>query len=451
MPGHQKVRMSELEALQRPFYVDPGINKIGATGRRTRNSRVSKAAAASAKTAGITTGVRRKWKAAIKKFSKPQPGYPRFLFRGIRPNSGGGAEVSEKLNTTEGVVPHAFTSGDDYDLFDTPNLRQVVNAHLSGSHAGNSPFSSWTPSMGIAMKYTTEDGRLAMLDTTLLNNRESPESAPPLSDPALVFHVPDLVETEMAGVEDDWEWDYEFLVYRPVTRPAFRSVAVGEIRDAGWGYKHDHGTKGDNLEVDGLPHPVREEDVVVARAVAELYRLQDAARNNSPAVALNATAAFLSVKHRRKGELDDADLQVLTRQLAADLAAWRASGDEALLVNPQQFTKGMLDSKFMVRMLVDIQKQPPLKQPEPVRESAPVPEPVPEPVSEPLPEPLSEPVPKSKKRKADDDDDLQPPSPKRQRIVKKAEPVRGRPRTRAPRKKSIAQTLAERSASDPDL
>lgn len=462
MSGHKKVRKSELEALQRPFYVDPGTNKIGATGGRTRETRVSKAAVASARAAGITTGVRKKWTAAIKKFSKPQPTYPRFLFRGIRPDSGGGAKVSERLNTIEGVVPHAFTSDDKYDLFNTPNLRQVVNAHLSGSWAGNSPFSSWTPSMRYAMRYTTEDGRLAMLDTTLLNNRENPESAPPLSDPAIVFHVPDLVKTGLAGVDDHDVWDYEFLVYRPVARPAFRSVAIEEIRDAGWTYKTDRSGK---VEDDGLQHPLRGEDVAVARAVAELYRIQDPVRNNSPAVALNATAAFLSVKHRYKEELDEDDLQVLTQQLAADLAAWRASGDEAPLVNPEQFTKGMHDSEFMVRMLVDIQEQqhqeqeqqpeqapPPLNQPVPVFEPVSVSQPEPVSKSEPVFDPESD----SNKRKADHEDDdnaneeLQPPSPKRQHTVKKRATVRGRrPRTRAPRM-SLAQALAEKFASGPD-
>lgn len=257
-------------------------------------------------------------------------------------NSAGGAKVSEKLNTTEGVVPHAFTVCGDYDLFDTPNLRQVVNAHLAGSYAGNSPFSSWTPNMGVAMKYTTEDGRLAMLDTSLLNHKGSSESEPPLSDPPLVFHVPDLVKVDMAAVEDDYEFDYEFLVYRPVTKPAYRSFGVGEIRGAGWGYKHDYESNGsDDDDDDVSPHTIREEDV---------------------AVALNARAAFLSVHYRWKEELDEADLQLLTRLLAADLEAWRASGDEAPLVNPNQFTKGMYDAKFVVRVLGDLQRQQPQKQ-----------------------------------------------------------------------------------------
>ncbi|KAK7958501.1 hypothetical protein PG988_013349 [Apiospora saccharicola] len=446
MSGNRKARKSELEALQLPFYVDPGTNKVG---RRTRNSRVSKAASASATAAGIATGTRRKWAAAIEKFSKPQPGYPRFLFRGIRPNSGGGAKVSEKLNTAEGVVPHAFAACEDYGLFDTPNLRQVVNAHLAGSHAGNSPFSSWTPSMGVAMKYTTEDGRLAMLDTTLLNHKEESESASTISDPSMVFHVPDLVKTKMALVSDDTEFDYEFLVYRPAIKPAFRSVGLGEIRDAGWDYKHRHHGRNSysnkNKDDDGPDH-IREEDVAVARAVAELYRQQDANRNNSPAVALNVTAAFLSVQYHWKEELDEEDLQVLARLLAADLEAWRASGEEAPLVNPEQFTKGMYDAKFMVRMLVDMQKQPPPTQPEPEHE----------PEHEPEPEPESEP--ESKKRKREDDDDgdnadeeLQPPGPKRQCEVTNVEPIRGRPRTWVLRKLPKARAKAVKSDSDPDL
>ncbi|KAK8061849.1 hypothetical protein PG994_008215 [Apiospora phragmitis] len=435
MSGKKKVRILELEALQRPFYVDPGSNKVsGTTGRRTRKSRVSKAVSASAKASGIATKTRRKWEAAIAKFSQPQPGYPRFLCRGIRPNSGGGNQVSEKLNTIESVVPHAFTSSEDYDLFDTPNLRQVFNAHLAGATAGNSPFPSWTPSMGVVMKYTTEDGSLAMLDTTLLGYKGSSESEQSLSEPPLVFHVPDLVKVDMAAVDNEYEFDYEFLVYRPVTKSAYHSVGIGEIRGAGWSYKHDYDKVGgengdDGDDDDGSPCPIREEDVAVARAVAELYRRQ-ATTYNSPAVAPNATATFRSVQYRSKKDLDEADLQVLTRLLAADLEAWRASGDPAPLVNPDQFTKGIHDSKFMVLILVDIQQQKqqqeqqqqPLKQPGPVTAS------------------------KSKKRKADDEDDnadgeFQPPRPKRQHKDGKAEPVRGRPRTRA----------APRELPEPDL
>lgn len=355
----KKVRKSELEALTQPFYVEPGNNNLSeTTGRRTRNSRVSKAAADSSRRHGDPTGPRKRWAAAIEKFSERQPSYPRFLFRGIRPDSGGG---DGSLNNASGVVPHAFRYNEEYCLFNTPNLRQVVNAHCHGEQAGNSPFSSWTPSMTVAITYSTEGGRVAMLDTARLAKEDEGKE-----EKYRVFHVPDLEKVDMTQhrYSGNESYEYEYLVYGPVYKPAYRSATVQDLIGAGWprdAFNHyREGGRWPTGPADEDSRRVSAKDIAAARAVAELYRGQSLThREDEPAVTLTATTAFLSVLHSWRPELDKAEIKLLAEHIDTDIKSWRDSGDETPLVNPDQYTIGMPDAKLMLQMLIGIQQQQP--------------------------------------------------------------------------------------------
>ncbi|KAK8868253.1 hypothetical protein PGQ11_006831 [Apiospora arundinis] len=451
----KKAKMSELEALQQPFYVDAGSNTLSKDKvRRTRNSRVSKKAAEWSKKASGVHAPRKKWVAAAMKFSLRQPRYPRFLFRGIRPDSGGGEEMSTNLNTAEGVVPHAFMKDETYDLFNTPNLRQVVNDHINGEPTGNSPFASWTPSLAVAMTYAAEGGRVALLDTYRLEveyNAAGKEEDKKCCMPYRVFSVPDLASAGMAHKKFNWANNpdsYEYLVFGPVRKPAYRSVAVEDILGTGWTWdalaQYGQGRMWP-LGPAEESRRIREKDITVARAVAKLYRDQtDTLSEDDPAVTLNATTAFLAVPHSWRKELDESEIKLLTDLVVDDIKEWRESRKEIWpIVAPWQNTKHLPDTTLMVQMLEGCENVilPPRQQPQPQQ-------------PEPKPEAKSEPEQTGKKRKAEDDIDASndeptpPPSPKRQRTEEKVKPRERRPsRSYYPRK---AVKTRVRTDSDPD-
>ena len=113
---------------------------------------------------------------------------PRFLFRGFSPTSGGGFAG---LNTDQAIIPHGFLDGTaTRSISDVEDLQDMLDYHLQNDDTTsegkpmNSCFSSWTPSLEVALSFAgqTENSRIAIVDTSLLDENIK------------VFHTADLCE-----------------------------------------------------------------------------------------------------------------------------------------------------------------------------------------------------------------------------------------------------------------
>ncbi|KAF2433084.1 hypothetical protein EJ08DRAFT_694750 [Tothia fuscella] len=99
---------------------------------------------------------------------------PRFLFRSFDPLSGGNAS----LNTPTKFTPLAFYLGVGHEsIYDIPDPDAVIGNHISGSHDDPlTEFSSWTPSLLLALALAADDdheghvSQIALLDTTGLRD-----------------------------------------------------------------------------------------------------------------------------------------------------------------------------------------------------------------------------------------------------------------------------------------
>ncbi|KAK9413392.1 putative Major facilitator superfamily (MFS) profile domain-containing protein [Seiridium unicorne] len=136
---------------------------------------------------------------------------PRFLFRGFSWQSGG---ALKGLNGQDGVIPHGFLGGKTpSNMYDEKDLRDQIHGHLSGWNV-NTHFSSWAADFRTAAAYAIRpNSYMAIMDTSLVENHVS------------VYHVPDLYH---AGLSGAW-FPHEYLVYGPITGPAYHCVEWSDI------------------------------------------------------------------------------------------------------------------------------------------------------------------------------------------------------------------------------
>lgn len=165
---------------------------------------------------------------------------PRFLFRGFNRHSGGGIPG---LNTTEGIVPSAFLQGNDEKL-EVDSLKESgmlllslqVLHHCCHKTTPLTPFSSWSHDWRTAVSFArtrysgTAGGRpylqkddgmhIAVLDTWALGDEEMLRNK--------IFHVPQFRDANVRHLNIPCEW----LIWGPVSGPAYRCVPVSTIRQA---------------------------------------------------------------------------------------------------------------------------------------------------------------------------------------------------------------------------
>jgi len=169
---------------------------------------------------------------------------PRFLFRGFHSASGGGSDP--RLNSVEGIVPHAFLNWEKpTNIYEIPHLYNMVNGHLRWDRGTRTAFSSWTADFWLAVRYSTGLNRyIAILDTTLIESH------------VRVYHVLSLVHAGITHMNYTHEW----LIYGPIKGPAFHCVPWKDLGNAG---------------INGLNMPVLDSwklRVLVAKEIATLFR-----------------------------------------------------------------------------------------------------------------------------------------------------------------------------------
>ncbi|KAI1261943.1 hypothetical protein F5Y18DRAFT_430715 [Xylariaceae sp. FL1019] len=144
---------------------------------------------------------------------------PRFLFRGFTKRSGAG--INPKLNSKHGVIPHGFLNGKHpTNIYDIPDLPDMINAHLSGGYHRQSDFSSWAADITVAQGFCSQGypgRRLAVLDTSKLETH------------VRAYHVPSLMKAGLTR----YIYPEEYLVYGPVRGAAYHCVRYAKLENAG--------------------------------------------------------------------------------------------------------------------------------------------------------------------------------------------------------------------------
>lgn len=168
-------------------------------------------------------------------FHSPRRQIPRFLFRGFNKYSGGGIPGQ---NTTEGICPLAFLQEHDEemevgsDMDPDVVIDRVIGHCCQRTDAPLTPFSSWSHDWRTALAFAcsrlSEDrgtrhrldedhgSHIAVLDTWALGDEETLRKR--------IFHVP---EFKIPGINYPCEW----LIWGPVSDPAYRCVSVSKIRE----------------------------------------------------------------------------------------------------------------------------------------------------------------------------------------------------------------------------
>lgn len=161
---------------------------------------------------------------------------PRFLFRGFNKHSGGGFPGQ---NTTEGITPLGFLRGYDHKMeismrMDPSDIKARVRSHCVQTTSYPSPFSSWSHDLRTALSFSytrrsygnlrdfesleeDEECYIAVLDTWAFGDEKRLRNR--------IFHVPQF---DVPHLNVTCEW----LIWGPVSGPAYRCVSLSTIREA---------------------------------------------------------------------------------------------------------------------------------------------------------------------------------------------------------------------------
>lgn len=161
---------------------------------------------------------------------------PRFLFRGFNRYSGGGFPGQ---NTTEGILPLGFIQGYDQKMevsmrMDPSDVKARARMHCVQRTSHPTPFSSWSHDLRTALGFSytrqsygnsrdyqpleeDEDCYIAVLDTWALGDEKRVRNR--------IFH---LSQFDIPGLHIPCEW----LIWGPVSGPAYRCVSLSTIREA---------------------------------------------------------------------------------------------------------------------------------------------------------------------------------------------------------------------------
>ncbi|KAI0147077.1 hypothetical protein GGR57DRAFT_506054 [Xylariaceae sp. FL1272] len=133
---------------------------------------------------------------------------PPFLFPGYRPRSQG-------QNSDRGIVPKAFVNGESpSSMYNIPDLEEMIFDHLWEDIKVPSCFTSWTPLIEVAFRFSAGHS-IAMIDTKKLGNNQ-------------IYSLTSLVSAGLAFPEQYYE-EFEYLVYGPVAGPGYYSLDLGSI------------------------------------------------------------------------------------------------------------------------------------------------------------------------------------------------------------------------------
>lgn len=147
-------------------------------------------------------------------------GTPRLLFRGFNSKSGGGHD--RRLNSRDGIMPHAFLNGEEpTEMWDIPEVYDDISNHLEGEVVRHTHFSSWTQMLVTAVDFArnhapgrprwTSSSTIAVLDT------ESMEE-----------HVWLSADLFASGLCREAFTD-EYLIYGLISGPNYHCVSVKEL------------------------------------------------------------------------------------------------------------------------------------------------------------------------------------------------------------------------------
>ncbi|KAI1495787.1 hypothetical protein F5X99DRAFT_107072 [Biscogniauxia marginata] len=214
-------------------------------------------------------------------------------------------------------------------MYDTRNLKEIIDGHLGGSTDIRTCFSSWAADFMTAKYFsnTGSRGYIAILDTTLLEKH------------VRVYHVPALAA---AGLTTKCYYK-EYLVYGPVRGNGFHCVSIDKLSPI-------HVAKTFWTSSYGLfkkpPGGTTENDlkakVKLAKRTAALFR---PSHDKRPDIIIAMTAIFCCITHDPKGSsmqsLDKELFDQITSQLSTEIQSLKLPAKrtaEVSLANPLTYT-----------------------------------------------------------------------------------------------------------------
>ncbi|KAG6357786.1 hypothetical protein INS49_013665 [Diaporthe citri] len=270
--------------------------------------------------------------------SYAKTGNPRIMFRGFHSKSGGGGDP--RLNGPNGVFPHAFLNGKEpTNMWDIPDLREMVNDHLTGWDRCASAFSSWTHFWRTAIHfshYKDERGTsIAVLDTTSMEDH--------------VWFSEDLWCADVS----EYAWSDEYLLYGPITGPKYHCISPDKLYRTTNIKALLNGSTFVFGEDPGLG-AIERAAIVSARKVAAFLQPRGASTENLAIL----TARFVSYRaHKLVGKwqrcMYDVDLEKYTQFTRDDIQvlAMRADGWDISLVDGTMDTRHCRCLKYEVQLL----------------------------------------------------------------------------------------------------
>lgn len=234
-------------------------------------------------------------------------------------------------------------------IYDIPRLRDMIEGHLARAPDITTDFSSWAADLSWILQTVhgqSPDCHIAIIDTTLLASH------------VRVYHTYDL---SAAGLTRE-RYSYEYLIYGPITGPAYHCVRITDIpredyeavhpyyqvypRDGRGNIDHAHPTGHLSAKV-----------VAAAKNIATLFRRPDDER---PDVIIAMTVACLCLPNRRaiSVPLSDHSWELIQARLVDELKSLRlpaTTSDVVGLVNPKTRTVSRLKLQKVISLLTTIE------------------------------------------------------------------------------------------------
>ncbi|KAI1084881.1 hypothetical protein F5B20DRAFT_591916 [Whalleya microplaca] len=254
-----------------------------------------------------------------------QKALPRFLFRFWNSHSGGGFDP--RLNNKNGVVPHGFLQGEEpTNMFDIPDLKVMINGHLTGRKYIRSQFSSWAADIEYVIQIASSPtAHIAILDL----NR--------LQDHVQIYHVNALFR---AGIANH-PYPHEYLAYGPIAGPAYHCVRFQDMVDRGLRRNFSSYTLHWDVHLKETSTP--SEVAITAKKIATIFQPPHEKR---PDIIIAVTAAMIGLLYRgsisgRTSEASSSILQWAIYHLRKELRTLQLPGPGSGtlgLFNPKTYT-----------------------------------------------------------------------------------------------------------------
>lgn len=220
------------------------------------------------------------------------------------------------------------------------NIRGNIDGHLCGSRGIQTYFSSWTADFKIAQGYATNNGYIAILDTTLL------------TDSVSIYYTPDLLKAGLTS----YSFPEEYIAYGRITGAGYHCVRISAIQgDMGELLPHSSSSRGYTPTTG--QQLITEHHVLAAVRIAKHFRKPNDSR---PDVVLYVTAMMLMMSNSKKGANHPQVARLMRYHLRRELRQYckPASGERPQgLVNPMTSTYGQVLLGQTLTLLTEVGRQ----------------------------------------------------------------------------------------------